>query len=70
MSFNKITILLLCLAVAFCANNLHKMVVEDPEALCLDGTRAVYYAHQGTHPTKFILNFEGGGWCGSDMGLD
>ena len=43
-------------------------MVEDPDALCLDGTVPAYYIKQGD-PTKWIINFEGGGWCGSALGL-
>jgi O-palmitoleoyl-L-serine hydrolase len=38
--------------------------VEDADALCLDGSKAAYYAVEGD-PKKFIISFEGGGWCGS-----
>ena len=41
---------------ALSANILNKVMVEDPDALCLDGTKAAYYVHQGD-PHKFILSF-------------
>jgi len=44
-------------------------MVEDEDALCLDGTLGAYYAHEGVHPNKIIIFFEGGGWCGSANGL-
>ena len=50
------------------AHTLNKVVVEDPDALCLDGTKAAYYVHEGYDPMKFVINFEGGGWCGSYAG--
>ncbi|MCB0369327.1 MAG: hypothetical protein KDD45_07700 [Bdellovibrionales bacterium] len=43
-------------------------MVNDPGALCLDGTKPAYYAIQGD-PQKFVLSFEGGGWCGSAAGI-
>ena len=33
------------------------------QALCLDGSHGAYYLYKGD-PTKVILYFEGGGWCG------
>lgn len=41
-----------------------KVVVEDKDALCLDGTPGVYYLSEGKNATKFMIFFEGGGWCG------
>ena len=37
------------------------------EALCLDGTPGVYYVSEGLgdNKNKFVLYFEGGGWCGA-----
>jgi hypothetical protein len=34
--------------------------------LCLDGTPGAYYIQEGVgdNKNKFILYFEGGGWCG------
>lgn len=48
---------------------LTKVLLDDPEALCLDGSPGVYYVHKGSS-SKFLLNFEGGGWCGSHLGID
>lgn len=41
-----------------------KVVVDDKDALCLDGSQGVYYLSEGTNKTKFMIFFEGGGWCG------
>jgi len=42
----------------------HKVIVNDKDALCLDGTFGAYYLYQGKSTTKFIIYFEGGAWCG------
>ena len=34
-------------------------------AACLDGTPPAYWFLEGSEPTKYYLNFEGGGWCTS-----
>ena len=59
------------LTVLYCcqaANVFNKVLVDDPAALCLDGTHAAYYVHQADK-TKFVLSFEGGGWCGNSGGV-
>lgn len=44
-----------------------KVMLEDPQALCLDGSQAAYYIHVAD-PKKVMLFFEGGAWCGdSDL---
>jgi len=50
------------------ARVLTKVLLDDPDALCLDGSPGAYYVGEGS-PTKFLLNFEGGGWCGSHLGV-
>ena len=61
----KIILLLLGLTLAASqVANYKKVVVEDKDALCLDGTFGAYYISEGTSPTKFMIYFEGGGWCG------
>lgn len=42
-----------------------KVLVSNPEAVCLDGSPGAYYIHRGTDPTRIMLFFEGGGWCGA-----
>ena len=64
-----IAVLLLAAAHVGCVANYKKVVLEDPDALCLDGTKGAYYVHEGTQKNKWILSFEGGGWCGSSAGL-
>lgn len=62
------SILLLALVVSLAASqaaHYDKVVLQDKDALCLDGTPGVYFLSKGKSPTKFILYFEGGGWCGS-----
>jgi len=47
--------------------NLYLVKVTDPDALCLDGSKAAYYISKDGDPKKIYLQFEGGGWCtGSD----
>jgi hypothetical protein len=61
-------LLFLCLQTSCVAN--YKLVkLTDPDARCLDGTLGAYYIYQGLYKNKFLLSFEGGGWCGSSAGL-
>lgn len=69
MQNRVLVILLLALVHVSCVANYKKVMLTDPDALCLDGTRGAYYIRDGYWKTKFILNFEGGGWCGSSAGL-
>lgn len=64
----KVAILLLLIASCMAFSVYKKYMVEDPDALCLDGTTPAYYIKYGD-PTKWIISFEGGGWCGSAAGL-
>lgn len=52
-----------------CVADFKKIILTDPDALCLDGTKGAYYVHEGPENKKWLLNFEGGGWCGSSVGL-
>lgn len=45
MGLTKAAILLLCLTYALAVSSFKKITVEDPDALCLDGTLGAYYAH-------------------------
>ena len=40
-----------------------KVVLDDPMAMCLDGSRAVMYVSAGTRAGAFYIYHEGGGWC-------
>ncbi len=42
-----------------------KIVLEDKQALCLDGSPGAYYIWKGD-PAKVLMFFEGGGWCGDN----
>lgn len=64
-----IAVLLLAATQVTCVANYKKVVLNNPEALCLDGTPGAYYVHEGFQKNKWILSFEGGGWCGSSAGL-
>jgi hypothetical protein len=46
------------------AANYKKVIVDDKDALCLDGSPGAYYISEGTATNKFLIYFEGGGWCG------
>jgi hypothetical protein len=70
MLLAKVIIIWLCSTLAFSANNFKKIVVEDNDALCLDGTHGAYYAYKGALSNKFLISFESGGWCGSAIGLN
>ena len=65
---NKSYILLLCLLVLAYSHTLNKVLVDDPDAFCLDGSKPAHYVKEG-EKNKFVLSFEGGGWCGSAAGL-
>lgn len=61
-------IVLLFLVITLAASQaavLHKVLLKDPGALCLDGSPGAYYILKGTAPERIIVYFEGGGWCGS-----
>jgi hypothetical protein len=62
----KIFIFLLSITFAFSQAALfHKVLLKNPDALCLDGSPGAYYISKGTSPEKIIVYFEGGGWCGA-----
>ena len=52
----KLLILVTFVCLAHSANVLNKVLVDDPGALCLDGTKAAYYIHHAD-PNKFVLSF-------------
>ena len=56
--------IVLLLVSPITAHTLKKVMVDDPDAFCLDGTKPTYYLKEGD-PHKFVLSFQGGGWCGS-----
>lgn len=63
-SFTTITILFLCLSIA-CGQAYRKVIHNtDPEAKCLDGSPGSLYIHEGTEKDKFLIFFNGGGFCG------
>lgn len=41
-------------------------MVDNDQALCLDGTKPGFYFFKGTQSNKWVIFFEGGGWCGLD----
>lgn len=54
--------------VAFAAGqtaHYDKVVLDDPAALCLDGSPGAYYISKGEAPERVLIVFEGGGWCGN-----
>ena len=40
-----------------------ELTPEDPLAVCLDGSPAVYYISKGTNPKGLYIYHQGGGWC-------
>lgn len=67
MMRQQIILLLVCVALAGAQGAFYKkVVVDDKDARCLDGTPGVYYISQGKNATKFMIFFEGGGWCGDN----
>lgn len=62
----RIALLLSTILLLTSAEQLYqKITLNDPRALCLDGSPGAYYLTPGD-PTKILLFFEGGGWCGDD----
>ena len=51
------------------AHTLYKLTLTNPDALCLDGTPGAYFIREGDR-RKILLYFEGGGWCGSHLGVN
>ncbi len=68
MNINTLLITALCLSYTMAGLIFNKVIIDDPDAFCLDSTKPAYYVHRGDK-NKFILSFEGGGWCGSSQGL-
>lgn len=40
-----------------------RVMLDDQQALCLDGSKGAYYIHVGD-PKRVLMFFEGGAWCG------
>lgn len=40
-----------------------KELIPSSTALCLDGSPSLIYVSTG-NPTKILLHFQSGGWCG------
>lgn len=66
MPFLKISCLvLLAVAVSTAGQTYNRVLLDDPEAVCLDGTPGAHYLYKGD-PDKVLVFFYGGGWCGAD----
>jgi hypothetical protein len=61
----KILLLAAIIAIASSALVYQKVVLDDPSAICLDGSPGAYYIWQGD-PKKVLIFIEGGGWCGDN----
>lgn len=64
-----------CLAITFSKPVPFRIVyvANDTGAACLDGSPAAYYVSEYSKKEdekKFILSFEGGGWCGSSQSVN
>lgn len=66
--FYLLLIFALTVHQAACYSEYKKVVLSNPEALCLDGSPGAYNVFQGALKNKWIVHFEGGGWCGSSNG--
>ena len=42
------------------------LLTAYPDAKCLDGSPAGYYLRAGSNTSKYLIFFEGGGWCYDD----
>lgn len=56
-------ILALAVVISTAGVSYDRVMLDDPKALCLDGSQGAYYISKGDE-TKVVLFFEGGGWCG------
>lgn len=59
--------LVLCLLGGALQDSIYNLkFVKQRDAKCLDGTPGAYYISEGSgvNRTKFLIYFEGGGWCG------
>ena len=65
----QFTLILNLLTLAHTAHIFKKVLLTDPDALCLDGSPGAYFIHEGNR-RKILLYFEGGGWCGSYQGIN
>lgn len=60
----------LILSILYCLVNadVYKLVLhsKDRGAMCLDGSPAGMYIHEGSgiNKTKYMIYFDGGGFCG------
>ncbi len=50
-------------------SNLQLIKLDDPAALCLDGSPGSLYISTDGDPKKIYLEFEGGGWCDGPHGV-
>lgn len=64
----KISLFCLLIASVLCAFTYKKYSIDDPDALCLDGTKPAYYFKEGKK-LNWVIYFEGGGWCGTPESL-
>lgn len=61
----KILLIILIITAVSASLVYQKVVLEDKDALCLDGSPGAYYIYQGD-PKKVLIFIEGGGWCGDN----
>lgn len=61
----KVVLLGVMLAVACGSLVYNKVLLDDVDAKCLDGSQGAYYIWQGD-PKKVLIFIEGGGWCGDN----
>ena len=64
---SRIAVAALLVVFTMQASVLNRVLLDAKgDALCLDGTPGAYYIGEGSgaNKTKFIVYFEGGGWCG------
>lgn len=61
----KILILLGLICIVYSSLTYQKVVVDNADAKCLDGSQSAYYISQGDQD-KVLIFIEGGGWCGDN----
>lgn len=54
------------ITVSVCADTSYTLYkINSDSAKCLDGTAPAFYYRKGSLTTKWLIFFEGGGWCGT-----
>lgn len=61
----KLLIIIAILSLTYSSLLYQKVVLDDPNAKCLDGSPGAYFVSKGDS-SKILIFIEGGGWCGDN----